>query len=105
MALMQFVREFMMNPTAIGAIAPSSRFLAKEMIRGLDLAHAAACLEYGPGTGAFTGHILGAIPPSCKFVAIEKNPQFAQALRTRFPDLLLYEGSVADVRMVCDKYN
>ena len=104
MGMIEFIREFATDPTAIGAIAPSSRYLAREMIRGLHLDSCDAVLEFGPGTGAFTSHILEAVPKSCKFVAIEKNPKFATALKQRFPQLQLYEGSAADVRAICDKY-
>src|SRR5262245_48326002 len=104
MGVMQFVREFAADPTTIGAIAPSSRYLAKEMIRDLKLDSCTAVVEFGAGTGAFTAHILEQLPKSAQFVAIEKNPKFAAALKARFPQLQLHEGSVADVRSVCDKY-
>src|SRR5215471_14642471 len=97
----RFLQEFVLNPGATGAIAPSSSSLAREMVRGLDLETATAVLEYGPGTGAFTQHILENIPGACKFVAIELNPRFVEQFRARFPRVTLYNGSVAEARQAC----
>jgi len=105
MGLKHFLQEFFLNPGATGAIAPSSESLAKEMVRDLGLEQATAVLEYGPGTGAFTPHILSEISASCKFVAIELNPRFAEEFRSRFPQVTLYKGSVAEAREICNRYN
>ena len=34
---MQFLREFIAKPTTIGAVAPSSEYLARMLLEGLDL--------------------------------------------------------------------
>jgi phosphatidylethanolamine/phosphatidyl-N-methylethanolamine N-methyltransferase len=99
----RFLTQFLSKPTTIGAVAPSSAGLAKEMVRGLDLENARAVLEYGPGTGVFTEHILKGIGPQTKFVAIEINPHFAKLVRARYANLALVQDSVANVRAICDK--
>ena len=104
MGFIHFLQEFVLSPTATGAIAPSSPALAKEMVEGLELERATAVLEYGPGTGAFTSQVLQRISGSCRFVAIELNPRFAQQFRTQFPGVTLHEGSVAEARKICDRY-
>jgi phosphatidylethanolamine/phosphatidyl-N-methylethanolamine N-methyltransferase len=88
-----------------GSVAPSSSTLAREIVRGLNLGVSEAVLEYGPGTGAFTNRILDEIPQSCRFVAIERNPKFAELLRDKFPAVNLCHGDVADVRKICDDYH
>src|SRR5258708_6480757 len=105
MSMSRFLQEFALNPTNIGAIAPSSSFLAKEIVSGLELGSSNAVLEYGPGTGAFTPYILGRISRSCKFMAIELNPRFIGQFRARFPGVTLHEGSVAHARQICDEHN
>jgi phosphatidylethanolamine/phosphatidyl-N-methylethanolamine N-methyltransferase len=85
-----------------GAIAPSSSFLARAMVEGLDLSHATAVLEYGPGTGVFTGYILRDLKPGAKFAAIEVNPHFATVFRSRHPGTAIFEDSVENVRRICD---
>ena len=105
MGLIRFIREFASNPSGIGAIAPSSGFLAEEILRDMDLAHVDAVLEYGPGTGALTGYLLEEVTTNCTLVAIERNNHFATELKARFPKLTVHEGSVADVRTICDEHS
>jgi phosphatidylethanolamine/phosphatidyl-N-methylethanolamine N-methyltransferase len=88
-----FFGAFLRRPSEVGAIAPSSRSLARRMVAGMDLAHAACVVEYGPGTGAFTREILDRIGPGTVFFAIEKNPEFVAILRARFPGLDVAEAS------------
>ena len=72
------------------------------MVQHADLAHADVVLEYGPGTGVFTGHILRQLPHGSKFAAIEINPQLAAIFRTAHPGVPLFEDSVENVRAICD---
>ena len=100
---MRFLREFIATPGATGAIAPSSTFLAWTIVEGLGLQSADAVLEYGPGTGAFTEFILRDLNPRAKFAAIELNPVFAEAFKTRYPRVRLVQDSVTNVRSICDR--
>ena len=81
----EFVTQFIRKPAAIGSLIPSSPYLAEMMIEQAGLEDADAVLEYGPGTGAFTGHILRAMRPQSKFAAIEINPRFAAIFREQVP--------------------
>jgi phosphatidylethanolamine/phosphatidyl-N-methylethanolamine N-methyltransferase len=97
-----FLREFLASPTMIGAVAPSSEHLAKTMLDGLDLKNAGAVLEYGPGTGSVTDYIRKGIAPHTKLAAIEINPRMAGLFKQRHPDVLLFEDTVANARLICD---
>lgn len=99
----QFLSQFIEKPFMIGAVAPSSPRLAREMIRGLDLGSAQAVLEFGPGTGAFTDAILPRLGPRTKFIAIELNAGLAEAFRKRHPGVNLVNDSVEKVRRICDQ--
>ena len=46
------------DPRLVGAVAPSSRFLARKMLEGLDLKSGMRIVEFGPGTGSFTGELF-----------------------------------------------
>jgi phosphatidylethanolamine/phosphatidyl-N-methylethanolamine N-methyltransferase len=92
----------MSHPGKTGAIAPSSVFLSRAMLEGLGLGSAEAVLEYGPGTGAFTGHILDQLKPTAKFAAIELNSQFAQIFKKRYPAVTLIQDNVTNARNICD---
>jgi len=71
------------------------------MVEGLNLQSAEAVLEYGPGTGSFTGEILQQLRPSSKLIAIELNPLLANAFRARYPKVTLVQDSVANVEGIC----
>ena len=92
-----FFGAFLRHPAEVGAIAPSSRSLARRMIAGMDLAHARCVVEYGPGTGAFTRAILERLGPDTTFFAVEKNPEFVPVLRERFPGLDVAEASAEEL--------
>src|SRR5262245_36260879 len=98
----RFLAEFIQKPLATGSVVPSSSYLARTMIQDAGLAQAEAVLEYGPGTGVFTGHILRALAPQSKFAAIEINPQLAAIFREAHPGVPLFEDSVENVRAICD---
>jgi phosphatidylethanolamine/phosphatidyl-N-methylethanolamine N-methyltransferase len=98
-----FIKEFVTQPFVIGAVAPSSRFLARKMLEGTALDGAGAVVEYGPGTGAFTDHILAALPEECRYLAIELNPSMARLWRERHPGRTLYRNSVANVERLCKR--
>ncbi len=105
MSIALFLKEFATDPRATGSVAPSSSALAKEIVRELPLKSSQTVLEYGCGTGAFTTEILNAIPSSCQFLGIESNLTFIRQLRTKFPNVSIHHGSVANVRSICDQYD
>jgi phospholipid N-methyltransferase len=99
---MNYLREFITQPAAVGAIMPSSRFVAETIVADAGLQEADAVLEYGPGTGVFTEFILRDLKPGAKFAAIELNSRFAELFQSRYPRVPLFQDSVANVRRICD---
>jgi phospholipid N-methyltransferase len=97
----EYLLEFLSKPTRIGAIVPSSRFLAQTILQGADLHKADTVLEYGPGTGVFTELILRELKPGAKFAAIELSPRFAEIFKARYPRVKLFQDSVANVGRIC----
>jgi phospholipid N-methyltransferase len=98
----RFLREFLAQPMATGAIVPSSDALGKAIVRNLDLSHAKAVVEYGPGTGAFTTYVLQSLDTDARLIAIEINPRLAEMFRKQHPDIQIFQDSVANVRAICD---
>lgn len=90
---MRFLRGFLRRPASVGALAPSSSFLAKAMIHGFGLGSSDTVVELGPGTGAFTAHILSNIGSKTTFIALELDPIFVAGLRKQFPGLTVYNDS------------
>jgi phospholipid N-methyltransferase len=98
-----FVAEFVLHPKSIGAVAPSSRGLARRVVGAVDWNSVDAVLEYGPGTGAITEHIVSSLRPETRFIAIELSARFADVIRKRFPDVCVCEDSVANVQSICEQ--
>jgi len=97
-----FLLQFLRNPTQTGAVLPSSAYLAEAMVDWLDLGSARSVLEYGPGTGPFTPHILKRVGRDCRFIAIERNAALAEEFRAKLPNVELIHDSVENVRAICD---
>ena len=98
----RFLREFVVGPRVTGAIWPSSRGLGKRMTEWIEWADVRAVVEYGPGTGVFTEEIVSRMPARARYLGIERNARFAEMLKERYPDLPVYNDSVARVRSLCD---
>ncbi len=99
----RFFSSFLRHPVATGAIAPSSVHLAKEMVNWVDWNEVRVCVEFGPGTGAFTPTILETVRPETRFFAIELNPDFAAIMGEKFPHVDTVNRSVADIDEICDQ--
>jgi phospholipid N-methyltransferase len=96
-ALGAFLSRFVRDPRSVGAVAPSSRFLASKMVSGIDFEPGVRVVEFGPGTGPFTEAILERLPEDGRYLGIERDATFAAHLRSRFPDADVVEDSVENL--------
>jgi phosphatidylethanolamine/phosphatidyl-N-methylethanolamine N-methyltransferase len=87
-----FWRRYLRRPLGIGAIAPSSRSLARAMVAALAPAPGETVVELGPGTGVFTRALLEAGVERQKLILVEFDPEFASHLRMIFPGVEVVEG-------------
>jgi phospholipid N-methyltransferase len=94
---MRFFKEAILAPHTTGAIAPSSRHLARVIVDKADVDNAGRILEIGPGTGVFTEHILERKKGDAHFVALERNPNFAADLREKFPAARIVHGCATEL--------
>lgn len=99
----KFLREYARDPAITGAVAPSSRHLARAMVDWIDWSRTERVMEWGPGTGSFTELILESKPATCRYLALEVNSQMCDELRRRFPEIELCQESVIDVAHVCER--
>lgn len=98
---LHFFGRFLRSPGAVGAVLPSSRFLARQLVGDLSAFQAGdVVVEYGPGTGAITARIAEALPAGVRYLGIELDASFVKRLRERFPHLEFHHGSVADVEKI-----
>jgi phospholipid N-methyltransferase len=82
-----FLSHFRKSPRTVGAIAPSSRRLARAMVDGLALGPTSRIVELGPGTGAITVEIAEKLPPSARCLAIDIDPVFTARVAARWPHI------------------
>ena len=94
--------QFLRKPLTTGAICPSSVYLARQMVSGLDLERARVVVELGPGTGAITGSILNAMPKDAFFFAVELNESVLSVFRKRFPSEKVYNDSASNLPRILD---
>lgn len=76
-----FFNQYIQGPRWIGAIAPSSKYLAAKMVKDIAFDRASCIVEYGPGTGVFTEMMLANIQSGTLLILIENNARFCQLLR------------------------
>jgi phosphatidylethanolamine/phosphatidyl-N-methylethanolamine N-methyltransferase len=97
-----FAKQFLRSPATIGAIMPSSRYLAHATLEGVDWERAQTVVEFGPGAGAITGHIIKHLSPRATFFALEMNPSLARELRANYPGVRVFTESAAAVGRACE---
>jgi phospholipid N-methyltransferase len=100
--LWHFLRGFIKHPVMVGSIIPSSRVTVDKMLAPVDWANCKLFVEYGPGVGTFTEHVLRRMAPDATLIAIDTNADFVRYLRGKFTDSRLFPvtGSAADVRQI-----
>lgn len=104
---LSFFKQYLGNTRTVGAVAPSSRYLATKMIADIDFRSARVIVEYGPGTGVFTDMIAQRIHPNCRLVAIESNPAFYTALADKYRDdgrVLVVQDSAEHVAKILETH-
>lgn len=80
----EFFAAWVRRPRQTASVVPSSRFLARLMVRDIDPA-GGRVLELGGGTGVFTRAILGKGLPAARLEVVEINSMFARGLERQFP--------------------
>jgi len=68
----------------VGAVSPSSRYLANKMVEGVDFSDTRCIVEFGAGTGVFTEKILQLRTPGTVVVVFEQNETFCRDLNEKF---------------------
>ena len=81
---LDFLAAWLRKPRQTASVVPSSRFLARLMVRDIDPV-GGRVIELGGGTGVFTREILTTGLPPEKLEVVEINPAFARGLERHFP--------------------
>lgn len=82
----KFFKEFWKERRVVGAISPSSIFLAKKMISSIDFDKTRILVEFGPGTGIFTKEILKNMHPEATLLVFETQKTFCDQIESEIQD-------------------
>lgn len=85
MSTLSYVKNFV-SDKYIASITPTSEFGVRRVCGKIDFRRCGVVVEFGPGTGVFTRHLLRNMGPESSVVLIERNPNFCRMLKSRFPD-------------------
>lgn len=81
-----FLKQFWQEKKMVGAMSPSSKYLAHKMLKNIDFKKAKVLVELGPGTGVFTKRILELMNPDAKLLVFELNDNFYYTLKEEIQD-------------------
>lgn len=100
-----FAKNFLQHPKMLGSLIPSSRFLVDRLLSRINWPRARTIVEYGPGVGTITAHILARMSPQTRLVVFEMNEDFVGYLNRTFPDRRLHvvHGSAETVQKELDR--
>jgi phosphatidylethanolamine/phosphatidyl-N-methylethanolamine N-methyltransferase len=79
------MQKFFRHGTRIASVWPSSRFMARASIRHANFTSARCIVELGAGTGPITCEIVKRLNRPTRFLSLERDPDFVQVLKKRFP--------------------
>jgi phosphatidylethanolamine/phosphatidyl-N-methylethanolamine N-methyltransferase len=94
---LMFFKEYLRKPRDIGSAMPSGPRLTDLMIRALALPDRGCVVELGPGTGVFTAALIAAGIRPERLLLIERNREFADFLRGRFPQVAIVSGDAQEL--------
>lgn len=94
-SLAVFCSEFIARPRAIGALMPSSSWLARRIAEQVPPGSTGYVVELGAGTGAITRALEATLDDPDRLVCVESSPALAAWLHRRHPDVHVIEGDAA----------
>ncbi|RFC55148.1 class I SAM-dependent methyltransferase [Brumimicrobium aurantiacum] len=103
-----FLKEFFKERKTVGAIRPSSRSLAKKMLKNVDFKNSDVIVEYGPGTGVFTRKIIDEMNPNATLYVFELHKPFYEKLKKEFDQhkqVKIINDSAENVRKYIEEDN
>lgn len=84
MSKFAFIFQYLAKPRTVGAVLPSSKYLANKMTCNINFSQANCIVEFGPGTGVFTKELLKKRRPDTILLLFENNTDFCHMLKEQF---------------------
>lgn len=79
-----FLKRFLMQPTKVASVIPSSPFLIGHVARKFDFSQPRVIVEFGPGEGCHTREILRRMHPESRLILFELDKALAGHLKEQF---------------------
>ncbi len=94
-----FFKEAIKNLKTSGTLVPSSRFLVKRILKGINFSTSELIVEFGSGNGIITKEILKKIKPSATLICFEINETFYLELKKiEHKQLIILNASAENVQ-------
>jgi len=83
---LRFLGAFLRDPRSVSSIIPTAQWNAQRICNTIPSGTRRTIVEYGPGTGAITDHLLhrGRLADDCRLMLIEQDPTLARMLREKY---------------------
>ncbi|WP_298335347.1 methyltransferase domain-containing protein [uncultured Erythrobacter sp.] len=97
-----FLQGAIKEPGMVGAVFPSSKSTIDNMMKKVDWENCKLVVEYGPGVGTFTHHLLKHLPADAQLLAIDTNAHYVEHLANTIADprFKAVLGSATDVERI-----
>ncbi len=105
MAKFLIFKQFLREPSRVGALRPSSPKLCRQMIADTTLVTASAVAELGPGTGVVTKEILAGLGNDAKFFAVELDEKIYCEFSRLLPDVTIIRDSAENLQQIMKQQN
>jgi phosphatidylethanolamine/phosphatidyl-N-methylethanolamine N-methyltransferase len=102
---MNFFEHFIKSAKHTGAIAQSSHFLAKKMVRKSNLNNVKTIVELGPGMGPITKKIIEEMPTGSQLLTFEINKEFVEYLNKKYPEARHIHADIKNLKKNLQKNN
>ncbi|MGH3937894.1 MAG: class I SAM-dependent methyltransferase [Pseudonocardiaceae bacterium] len=103
--LAPFLAAALRNPTAMGAVAPSSSRLVARLAAVVPREGEPVVVELGPGTGSATAAIEHRLAGRGRHVAVELDPVLARHLRAEYTGVEVLVGDAAELELLLAEHN
>lgn len=97
-----FLTRAARHPSTIGAVLPTSSYVAEAIVNVLPSTGSPTVLELGPGTGALSDAIHHRLDSQARHIAVELDPEMVRYLRKAKPWLHILEGDARDLNKLLE---
>lgn len=105
MARFLIFKQFLREPSRVGALRPSSPCLCRQMVADTGIETALAVAELGPGTGVITREILARLGDNAQFFAIELDEKIHHEFCRLLLDTAIVQDSAENLQRIMNDRN